>query len=80
VASRWALGAQPADRAPLALSGRRRLDLLALRKGPAHGRELPVPGSVSRRNAAYIAAALVVAAALAAGVEVCTLLPYLWGR
>jgi hypothetical protein len=30
-----------------------------------------------RRNIAYAAAALVVAAALAAGIEVCTLLPYL---
>ena len=29
------------------------------------------------RNACWIAAALVVAAALAAGIEVCTLLPYL---
>jgi hypothetical protein len=33
-----------------------------------------------RRNIAYAAAALVVAAALAAGIEVCTLLPYLGGR
>lgn len=30
-----------------------------------------------KRNAAYAAAALVVAAALAAGIQVCTLLPYL---
>jgi hypothetical protein len=33
-----------------------------------------------KRNIAYAAAALVVAFALAAGIEVCTLLPYLGGR
>ena len=33
-----------------------------------------------KRNVAYAVAAVVMALTLAAGIEVCTLLPYLYGR